>query len=82
MAGMASCICRPNDALNSAFSSPPVDPKAQSMLARVLDSLCLQVVRSPACGWAVRTIIVLSSKRASAVGAAADGRTGLMVPVR
>ncbi|MCJ2042161.1 hypothetical protein MKK55_24855 [Methylobacterium sp. J-059] len=53
--------------------------KAQIMLTRGLNSLFLRALRSPACGWVVRTVIVSTSGDASP---RADGRASKMILIR
>ena len=55
-----------------------LNQEAHSMLARIGGSLYLRAARSPACGWLVRTAIVLVSRGASSP----CGAAGTMVPVR
>ena len=51
------------------------------MLSRLLSSLCLQALRSPVCGWVVRTMVILAFREASPRGRAAHGGAGKMVPI-
>lgn len=52
------------------------------MLSRLLASLCLQALRSPVCGWVVRTMVIWASREASSRGRAAHGGAGKMISVR
>ncbi|KZC01977.1 hypothetical protein AU375_01794 [Methylobacterium radiotolerans] len=52
------------------------------MFSRLLTSLFLLALRSPVCGWVVRTMIIWASREASPRGKAAHGGAGKMVPVR
>lgn len=61
------------------------DQDVQTMLARLFDARFHLVSGSPACGWVVRTIIVLTSSRAPgkrSSRSAADEASGTKVFVR
>lgn len=58
------------------------DLDVQRMLARIFTSLFLRACSSPTCGWAVRAVIVLTSRDVSPRGGTTNGGLSRMVPVR
>lgn len=52
------------------------------MLARTFDALCLRTLGSSTLGYAVRTVIVLTSTEAAPCSKAIDGGANTMVPIR